>query len=147
MGVLKVHCTITLRLHRTWDIMNRAEQAMHMYTVNSRLGNLLMLLATLINSLAAIICSPRLTWIWRRINKEVIGASLSEPHLSNGTPRDLYLCLVCHSANKCPRVLIHWTASILQCVIKYVHCMCNIEAVLLFECDGTYRWWACARCS
>ena len=36
------------------------------------------------------------------------------PHLSNGVPCDLciYVYLVRHSINKCPHVLIHWTASI-----------------------------------
>ena len=28
------------------------------------------------------------------------------------------VCLVRHSVNKCPHILINWTASILQCVIK-----------------------------
>ena len=45
------------------------------------------------------------------------------PHLSNGVPRNLciYLCIIRHSVNKCPCVLIHWTASILQCIINFVN--------------------------
>ena len=31
------------------------------------------------------------------------------------------VCIIRHSINKCPHVLIHWTASILQCVIDSVN--------------------------
>ena len=48
----------------------------------------------------------------------------SEPerasHWSNGVPRNVYI-YVRHSINKCHRVLIHWTASILQCIINSVN--------------------------
>ena len=49
------------------------------------------------------------------------------PYWSNGVPRDVYMylsmfvCIVRHSINKCPHVLIHWTASNLQCVINSVN--------------------------
>ena len=33
----------------------------------------------------------------------------------------MFVCIVRHSVNKCPHVLIHWTASILQCVINSVN--------------------------
>ena len=33
----------------------------------------------------------------------------------------IYVCIVHHSINKCARILIHWTALILQCVIDSVN--------------------------
>ena len=45
----------------------------------------------------------------------------------------IYVCLVRHSVNKCPRVLIHWTALILQCVIKLApQCLSYILLVITF---------------
>ena len=45
------------------------------------------------------------------------------PHWSNGVPRDVYLCLFVYmyrtSFRKYPRILIHWTASILLSVIQF----------------------------
>ena len=53
------------------------------------------------------------------------GANMSEPHTCQmASPviynlwSMIYVCLVRHSVNKCPCVLIDWTASILQCIIK-----------------------------
>ena len=44
------------------------------------------------------------------------------PHLSNGVPA-IYLSMIYRTSfRKCPHVLIHWTASILQCVIQFRKC-------------------------
>ena len=55
----------------------------------------------------------------------LIGVSLSEPHTcqtaSPMTYTSIYICIVCHSVNKCLHDLIHWTASILQCVINSIN--------------------------
>ena len=72
-------------------------------------------------------------------NQYDIGSNWDEPerapHSQNGVPHDLaiyvcmyvcmylciYVCIVHHSVNQCPHILIHWTASILQCVINSVN--------------------------
>ena len=54
----------------------------------------------------------------------LIEASLSEPHTGQTASPAMfihrYLCIVCHSVF--PRVLIHWTASILLSVIQFLKC-------------------------
>ena len=55
----------------------------------------------------------------------LIGASLSKPHTCQTVSPAIYLSMIYRtSLSKCPHVLIHWTASILQYVIpfcKYYH--------------------------
>ena len=50
----------------------------------------------------------------------LIGASLSKPHTCQTASRDLSIYRT--SFHKWPRILIHWTASILQCVIQFRKC-------------------------
>ena len=70
-----------------------------------------------------------------------IGASLSEPHTCQTASPAIYLCIVRHSVNKCPRVLIHWTASILQCVIQFRKChhvqIIETASILHLWCNET----------
>ena len=64
------------------------------------------------------------------VRAKVIGASLSEPHTGQTASPAMfiyvyiYLCLyrTCTSFRKCPRILIHWTASILLSVIQFRKC-------------------------
>ena len=53
----------------------------------------------------------------------VIGASLSEPHTGQTASPAMFICwyisMYRTSFRKCPRILIHWTASILLSVIKF----------------------------
>ena len=46
------------------------------------------------------------------------------PHWSNSVPRNVYIYVYMYrtSFRKCPRVLIHWTASILLSVIQFRKC-------------------------
>ena len=74
----------------------------------------------------------------------LIGASLSEPHTGQTASLVIYLSIVRHSVNKCPRVLIHWTSSILQCVINSVKChyVQIIETTSILHVQWVWR--ACA---
>ena len=81
-------------------------------------------------------------YIWPH---QFIGASLSKPHTGQTASPAIYLStydlsIVCHSVNKCPRVLIHWTASILQCVINSVSAITFnvIENALILHVQKAY---------
>ena len=81
--------------------------------------------------------NPQIITVWFRAlptDACIIGASVSEPHtcqtVSPTICISIYVCLVRHSINKCPRVLIHWTAAILQCVIKACPTMSYILLVI-----------------
>ena len=56
-------------------------------------------------------------------NEFSLGRAWASPTLVKRLPPRsmIYVCLVRHSVNKCPRVLIHWTASILHCIINSVN--------------------------
>ena len=52
----------------------------------------------------------------------IIGASLSEPHTGQTASPAMFISMYRTSFRKCPRILIHWTSSILLSAIQFRKC-------------------------
>ena len=87
--------------------------------------------------------------MWKKLTW-VIGAGMSEPHTCEKVSLwsmyvCMYVCIVFLSVNNCSRVLIHWTASILQCVIQFPKCH-QVQMYFNFACAMTTTTWLNSTC-
>ena len=84
----------------------------------------------------------------KKINLSNWGRHERAPHLWKGVPVIyvcMYVCIVFLSVNNCSRVLIHWTASILQCVIQFPKCH-QVQMYFNFACAMTTTTWLNSTC-